>query len=83
MAKKKKNHKSGQAVRTSYKERHRETVKGRGTLFLMDKPPLLLLCRGKLGGHPGEAGVLPPPPVTDAKSCMGVAILEGSVFRED
>lgn len=39
---------------TSYKERHRETVKGRGTLFLMDKPPLLLLCRGKLGGHRGR-----------------------------
>lgn len=51
--------------RTRYKERHHETVKGRGTSFLMDKPPLLLLCAEKLGGHPGEAGELPPPPVTE------------------
>jgi hypothetical protein len=40
----------------------------------MDKPPLLLPCKGKLGGHAGEAGVIPPPPVTSSmgKGCVTV-----------
>lgn len=50
-----KNHKSGQAVLNKLQRKASWSCKGKRGLVPLDKPALWLLCRGKLGAHPGLA----------------------------